>query len=491
MRILLVTINHHNAPVGLREKVALAGQSLDAALDRLHRQYPAAEWVVLCTCNRTEVYFARPTHQQPSLQQVVAMLAKHHDLGVDTLVKASVYHENEQAINHLFRVATGLESMVLGEAQILGQVKRAYETATARQTVGPILHSLFQQALSIGKQVRTATGIDTGRVSVGSVAADFAKQIFQRFDDKTILSIGAGQMGKLTLQHLLSLKPAHLWLTNRSFDKATALADRLQITPDQGGARDFNDLDQLLIEADIVLTNTGATQPIITTQQLRSLKRKRRSRPLFIIDLGVPRDVQPSVGDLTNVYLYNIDDLQSVVAQTHDSRSKRVQECEALLTQAVQACTSQLQHRDVGQLIRALRQQLLDLGQAEQQRTHKKLASCDPKELAKNLPRILDEHTHRLINKILHLPLSQLDHRKSDAPLGLYAGALRQLFGLPESPAPEATPPAATSATGNPGATNDPEAADSVSEPQADKHGPAVEKPTKQTTTPAPTPSPR
>ncbi len=430
MHIMLLGVNHRTAGVELREKLAMAGHRLEQAIDHLRGDYPRAEVVVLSTCNRTELYLARPPLEPPSSQQVLDFLSRFSGVDDTLLGDVVLCLENQQAVNHLFRVASGLESMVLGEPQILGQVKRAYATATERLGVGPTFHRVFQQAIGVAKRTRAATGIGSGRVSVGSAAVDFARQVFERFDDKTVVGIGAGELAKPMLYHLWRLQPAKLWVTNRSADKAQQLMIKLGLSQQRGGVWPFDALDDLLMEADIVLTSTGATEPIITEDRFKPLLRRRRSRPLFIVDIAVPRDVEPAVGRLNNVYLYNIDDLQRVVDQTRDRRAGQVQACEAMLAVAVRSCVSQVQNQDIGHLIRSLKRRLHDLGRIERERTQRKLASSRPEDLARFLPQMMEEHTHRLINKILHLPLSHLDRCRPDQMLGFYAAALRVLFGL-------------------------------------------------------------
>ena len=453
MRIVMLSISHRTAPVALRERIAVGADRLDDALRSFRSQYPAVETVLISTCNRTELYIARPTHEPPTFEQLDQFLAGLSGVDAAQITAAAVHRDQEQAVAHLFRVATGLESMVLGEPQILGQVKRAYETASSLQTVGPVLHRVFQQAIAVAKQVRGESGIDEGRVSVGSVAVDFASQIFERFDDKVMAAIGAGDMAKLTLRHLQKLRPAKLWLTNRSRDRAEALATKMNLGGDAGGVRPFDELDQLLIEADIVLTSTGATEPIITAKRFKPIIRRRRMRPIFIVDIAVPRDVEPAVGNLGNVYLYNIDDLQRVVAKTYESRSAQVEQCERLIFDSVRSCLASVQHRDIGHLIRMLREQLHHHGDAERRRTLRKLAATAPDELAETLDRVLEEHDHRLVNKILHMPLSQLDQNNPDAPLGFYAAALRHLFGLHEGDGARAATPPTTDEKADPDAS--------------------------------------
>jgi len=438
MRILMLGLNHRTAGVELRERVAFDADTLARLIVHIRTKHPHSESIVLSTCNRMEIFIARPAHEPPSFDELAQYLADHSGVQASALSGALIQRENSEAVAHLFRVAAGLDSMVLGEPQVLGQVKRAYETANALGAVGPVFHKVFQQAVAIAKQVRTETGIDSGRLSVGSVAVDFARRIFERFDDKTIVGIGAGEMAKLTLKHLQSLKPARLYLANRSADRALTLARKLKLPNAESAARPLEALDQLLVEADIVLTSTGSPTPILTPKQFHSILKKRRNRPLFIIDIAMPRDADPAVGELPNVYLYNLDDLQQVVSQTYEKRAEEVARCNRILDDAVRSCMSEVQHRDVGVLIKALRHRLHALGEAENERTAKRLASASTPEQRQA---VLDEHTHRLINKVLHIPLSQLDQRQADAPLAFYAAALRRLFDLDETIAATASRP--------------------------------------------------
>ena len=254
MRVIMLGVSHQTAAVELRERLALSGDALDRALDRLGEAFAHTERVVVSTCNRTELYVARPAHHPPDGEALRRTLAEVTGAPLDELTAASIHRENEQALSHLYRVAAGLESMVLGEPQILGQIKRAYERANERGAVGAVLHKVFQDAIAVAKRVRNETGIGEGRVSVGSVAVDYARQIFDHFDDKTVVCVGAGEMAKLTLRHLMGLNPARLWVANRSPQRARELVEQLGIKPVEGGARSLDDLDTLLVEADVMVT---------------------------------------------------------------------------------------------------------------------------------------------------------------------------------------------------------------------------------------------
>ncbi len=437
MRLTLLSASYRTMPLELREKLAFANEHLAQAGRDLVQRYPGAEFVILSTCNRTEIYTAHPSNEPPEAEDLRQFLSDSCQVSIEDLTQCTVHRENEQAVSHLFRVASGLESMVLGEAQILGQVKRSYETACQQRGVGPTLHRLFQQAITTAKHVRLQTGIDEGRTSIASTAVSFAQQIFDHFGDKVVVGIGAGEMAEVTLRHLQALHPKKLWLANRTRQRAADIVDHLNITVEQGGVRNIEDLDQLLVEADVVISSTGSPDPIITVEQLKPILKKRRFKPLFLLDIAVPRDIEAAVSAMRNVYLYNIDDLQQVVEQTHSQRAEHVQAAEELIGKDMRACMSQIQHRDVGQLIRQLRQKLTDIGELELERTRRKLQSTTPE----NMPDLVGEHTHRVINKILHLPLSQIDHRHPDAPLAFYAAALRRLFELDGVDENQPTPP--------------------------------------------------
>ncbi|MCC7407435.1 MAG: glutamyl-tRNA reductase [Phycisphaeraceae bacterium] len=443
MRIVMVGLSHRTAPVAVRERLAMTPEQVAAFAEQMRSRWSVAEVVVLSTCNRMELYFVRPTHSPPKLTDVVELLAELRGVDAKELTACCVQREHLEAMSHLFRVAGGLESMVLGEPQILGQVRTAYESARTQGTAGPALHKLFQQALATAKSVRHETGIDSGRMSVGSVAVDFARRIFERFDDKVVLGIGAGAMAKLTLKHLQSLKPAKLWITNRTQANARNLVEKLGHDEGPGaGVRPWEDLDNLLVEADVVVTSTGSPEAILTAKRFETIVKRRRRRPIFLVDIAVPRDVEEGVGQLPNVYLYNIDDLQQVVDQTVAQRSSLVQTAEAKLVEAAQACLDQIEQRNIGLLVKELEERLVAIGQAEHERTLRKWLARQPgnpqAQADPSVHEALTEHTHRLIHKILHLPLSQLHRQPRQASMSFYATALRLLFDLSEEQAGEA-----------------------------------------------------
>lgn len=420
MHLLCIGVSHQTARVDLRERLAMNDDQAADLLRQIRQQYPQAEAAVLSTCNRTEIYLARPLHGHPRYEEIVQLLAQTRGVQDAQLQPVIYHHDGTAAIEHLFRVTCGIESMVLGESQIVGQVKHAYELAQSSGSVGRSLHRMFQTALSVSKAARTTTRIGEGQLSIGSVAVAFARHLFQRFDNKTILMLGAGEMGELALRHFIEERPARLLICNRSTSRAEDLANR-----HQGQVVAYDQLDDHLIAADLVISSTGAEHAIVSAQRYQTIARQRRHRPLFIIDLAIPRDFDPEINADDDVFLYNIDDLQQAVAEHHDQRSEQVESCRQLIDEAVRSCYTQIQSVDFAELIRVLREQMHAIGDQENQRTLSRLIASDPDAAEE----ILAEHTHRLVNKILHRPLRELG-RLDSTQAAMYATALRRLFDL-------------------------------------------------------------
>ena len=292
VRLLALGVDYRSAPASIREALAFDGLKLDAGLELVTRTFPGNECVILSTCNRVELYVASSPDQVAETDSLTDVLATFHGIKSEAFAAHLVSYHDEGAIGHLFRVAASLESLILGEGQILGQVRDAYNTAVARKTVGPIFHTVFQSALRVGKLVRERTGMDQGKLSVASVAVDLAKEVFDSFADKTVLVIGAGKMGELTLQHLKGLNPGKILVTNRDAERAHAVAARWN-----GQAMPFERLGQALIEADLVISTTAATEPIVTLEQYIRVQRARRNRLALILDIAIPRDFDPRIGD--------------------------------------------------------------------------------------------------------------------------------------------------------------------------------------------------
>jgi glutamyl-tRNA reductase len=424
-RLLLLGLNHTTAPLDVREKVAFSTEQARHALQSFRDKFPDSECVLLSTCNRVELYISREVHGHPRADEMAEFLSHFHAVQVSQLRPHLYEKDGRAAIEHLFTVASSLDSMVLGETQILGQVRGAYELATAAQTTGAQLNPLFQRAIAVGKQVMHETALNEGRLSVASIAVDYAKRIFDRFSDKTLLCIGAGKMTQLVLRHFSELKSARQLICNRDPAKAEKLAAEFA-----GEAVPFEFLTDHLAAADIVITSTGATRPILTREQFAGILKVRRYRPIFIIDIAVPRDVEASVGELDSVYLYNLDDLQQVVMGTLTQRSTEVDGAQAIVSRHVEDFLAWNRSREMGPIIDQLFKRYHAIAREEVARTVNKLPNLTEAEREH-----LEDLARRVVNKLLHDPLKTL--KESDGAHGStapYLHALTKLFQLPEPP---------------------------------------------------------
>jgi len=427
----LLGLNHTTAPLEVREQLVFDSAQMHDALARFHADFPDGELVLLSTCNRLELYSVRPgngggkTGEISSLEAWPARLT-HWLAGVRSVPPAlfaqRLYHKTSaQAVEHLFNVAASLDSMVLGEAQILGQVRAAYDASREVKSAGRLLHPLFQRAVAVGKDVQTRTSLGDGRLSVASVAVDFARRIFDHFADKTVLCIGAGKMSSLVLRHFANLGPGKLIVCNRDLAKAENLSRQFN-----GSAADLQNLPELLASADIVVSGTGSARPIITRTMFDAVMKKRRYRPVFVIDIALPRDVEASVGEADNVYLYNLDDLQETVAKTLSQRKQAVDSAGKIVNEHLRQFLLAARAREIGPAIDQLYKRYHAVGQEELARTLSKFNGITAEQKAE-----VEELVRRLVNKILHDPVRTL--RQNEALHGLtgqYLHAMEMLFNL-------------------------------------------------------------
>ncbi len=422
--IHLVGCSHHNTPVELREQLAFSPQKAEQALARFRQEFPQVEAVVLSTCNRVEFYTAAESPEELlSHRQMGEFLARFHQLDADQVLEQLFRRSGQEAVMHLFMVAAGLDSMVVGEPQIRSQVKQAYDLACRCETAGPVTHAVFQAALKAARRVSNETSIHRKRVSVPSVAvAEFAKQIFERFDDKQVLVIGAGEMAEETLRYATDEGAKHITVVNRSLDRAEQLARRWQ-----GRARPWDQLLDALTEADMVISTTGATEPIVRLEDFRRIEPQRYQRPLLVLDLAIPRDFEPAIGDCLGVYLFSVDDLQEVCRQNLRERQQELPAAVEILKEETAAFMAELNRRATGPVIHRLRQNWQQIKDDELRRLFNKLPDLDPRSR-----REIEYAFHRLLNKLLHPPLESLrDHAQEGVPHGLLE-ALRKLFQLPD-----------------------------------------------------------
>jgi glutamyl-tRNA reductase len=422
MNLRMVGCSHHTATVEVREKLAFSREQAAEALARFRNRYPQAEAVLLSTCNRVELYFASEAAEAcPTHHDVVAFLAEFHGLNTDQVFSQLFEHTGEDFVRHLFTVAASLDSMVVGEAQILGQVKQAYELATTASATGPLTNSAFQAALRVAKRVATETAIQQKRVSIPSVAvADFAKSVFERFDDKHVLVIGAGEMGEEALRYLIDEGAQKISLISRSQARAEELAQRLA-----GRPRPWSDLHALLVEADLVVSATGASEPIMTAASFRPLIAERYQRPLLILDLAIPRDFDPAIGELTGVYLYSIDDLSAACERNRREREEQWPRAERIIDEETRRFMADLHHRSTAPTIKRLKSRADEVKADELARLLNKLGPIDAKTQSE-----IAAAFDRVVNKLLHPPLESLrDEAELGPPHGLLE-ALKRLFRL-------------------------------------------------------------
>ena len=418
MRLFAVGISHRTAPVELRECVDFARRGLDTALSALAARKVTREAVVLSTCNRAEIYAGAESDE--AAESCGRFISEYNGVAWDALAPHVVIYRGPEAADHLFRVAAGLDSLVVGEPQILGQVKDAFATASGLNSTGALTNRLFTSAFSVGKRVRSETGLGEGAVSVSFAATALARKIFGELSGLNVLILGAGEMAKLTGAHLQAQRVKQLTIASRTFETAQALAAHLG-----GRAVSWTSIGQALAGADIVVTATGSSEPVLTRASLEEAMRPRRSRPLFVIDIAVPRDVDPEAGSLDQVFLYNIDDLQTIVKENLARRTSEVERAELIVREAVARFSTWMQSREVVPTVVALRQRFEAIRQAELQRLEPKLAALPPEVRAR-----VDEVTHLIVEKLLLAPTEQLKAADDEAQAIAYADALNRLFSL-------------------------------------------------------------
>jgi glutamyl-tRNA reductase len=417
VHLLLVGISHRTAPVDLRERLDFQAGGLENALQELARRHAATEAVIVSTCNRAELY-AACEDVDAGRAALADFISDYH--GIErSAVLPHVYDVSDlEAARHLFRVAAGLDSLVVGEPQILGQVKDAHTAAAAAHTSGTFLNRLFHSSFAVGKRVRSETGLGSGAVSVSFAAVSLSKKIFGDLKGRNVLVIGAGEMGKLTALHMKSQGVHQVTIISRTI----AHAARTAATIGGASAAPWEELDTLLGAADIVITATGAASAILTKGHLEAIMRPRRNRPLFIIDIAMPRDVEPAAGEIEQVFLYNIDDLQATVRENLARRASEVSRAEAIVTEEVEKFGQWLRSRGAIPTVVALRQRFESIRRSELER----LASGLPPDTRGRV----DDITRLIVEKLLLTPTEQLKSISDPETIGTYSDALTRLFAL-------------------------------------------------------------
>jgi glutamyl-tRNA reductase len=411
MAVNVLGLNHKTAPVALREKVAFNEDRLVAALRALQQQHGVAEVVILSTCNRTELYWSGSA----TAGELSQWLELHHGNNLD--LTASLYTlEGHLAVEHAFNVASGLDSMVLGEAQILGQLKDAYRVAHEAGSTGPWLNKLFQAAFSAAKRVRSETLIGANAVSLASAAVSLARRMYSDLTARTALMIGAGEMIALTARHFASAGVKRLVIANRTLARAQGLAAEIKAY-----AVDLSALDRELAEADIVVSCTASMTPIITQNAAATAVRARRHRPIFMLDLAVPRDIEPAVANLSDIYLFSIDDLQQLVEQNRQQREVAAGGARSLLEEEVARFLAESRVHDAGPAIRALRQRADSIRSQTLEQARRMLMA------GKSSDEVIEYLANTLTNRLLHSPTQAL-RQASESTDPALAQALIQLL---------------------------------------------------------------
>jgi len=430
MSLVVIGINHRTAPVDIREKVVFAGEELPEALRELVRVPGIQESIIVSTCNRTELYCLSnaPAHDSVA-QTVTEWLAHWHDLAAhDVDLRQSLYRlQGTDAIEHLFAVACGLDSLVLGEPQILGQLKDSYRAALDQGTTGPYLNRLLQTAFSVAKRIRTNTRIGANAVSVASAAVAMARSVFERFQEHTAMLVGAGETIALVARHLHANGIKRLIIANRSVERAQALASEFN-----GFAIGLDAIPAHLAEADIVISSTASPTAIITHTDVRAALRARRRKPMFMVDIAVPRDIEPEVAQLEDIYLFTIDDLQNVVNENLESRKDAARDAKQMLAAEIANFEQQIKTLDAVPTIRQLRDD------AEQTRTQTLEQARRMLAAGRDSKEVLEFLSSTLTNRLLHGPSQRLREAAERGETDIIRAA-QTLFGAHEAPPADKT----------------------------------------------------
>ncbi|MBX3420998.1 MAG: glutamyl-tRNA reductase [Pirellulaceae bacterium] len=419
----MVGWSHHHTPIELRERLAFSTEQAAQVLQQLGERYPDSECVLLSTCNRVEAYCgAEQPEQLPGSQQLGALLAGFHQLDYPSLRPQALELDGTAVIQHLFKVAASLDSMIVGEAQIQAQVRGAYDLACQQGRAGSLMHRVFQRATAVARRVANETTIQQRRISVPSVAvSEIATEFFESFDDKKILLIGAGDMGVETVRYLQDAGARQMWIVNRSFTKAQELAEQFSLQ-----AEPWDLLDLFLAEADLIISTTSSPEMIVSTSQFRRV-RSGRQHAVLILDLAVPRDFDPAIANLPDTYLYSIDDLQQVCQRNMQARQAQWPKAMQIIEQETQKFMAESRHAGSGPTIKRLQDQAQQIKQEEFKRLLDKLRSHDLD------PAVQQELSHsfdRLINKLLHPPLQSLRDHADSTHHATLLDSLRRLFQI-------------------------------------------------------------
>jgi glutamyl-tRNA reductase len=419
MTVFVAGLSHRNAPVALREQLAVEDDKLRQLLQDVHATGALREAVLLSTCNRVELYAVAESPGE-ARATVFRHLCRYRGIEPGTVEPLLYTHEGDEAVRHAFRVASSLDSMMIGEPQILGQVKDAFALAQACEVVGPALHTLFMQAFTVAKKVRTETEIGRHAVSVAFAAVELARKIFATLSGKSVLLLGAGKMSELAARHLVEQGAFPIYVVNRTWARAQDLARSLA-----GTAVPFDELPTAMAAVDIVIASTAATTPVVTREAVQRAMQTRRGRPLFFIDIAVPRDVDESVSTLDDVYCYDIDALRQVVDANLRERAREAQRAEGLVEREVARFAARLRDVEVIPTIVSLRERLEEIRLGEVRKTLTRLPEASPETRA-----AIDALSSAIVNKILHAPITKLRESSRAGASRSWLELVHELFAL-------------------------------------------------------------
>jgi glutamyl-tRNA reductase len=418
--IILIGLNHKTAPVEIRERLAVSKEEAAGILDAIKESASVNEVVLFSTCNRVEILMAAED-KTGSVETAERRLSEFKKVPVSQFRDSIYIYEGDDAVRHIFRVASSLDSMMVGESQILGQIKEAYFNATKRKTSGVILNRLLHRTFFTAKRIRTETGIGDHAVSISYAAVELAKKIFGRLEGKKVLLIGAGEMAELAVEHLLKNRVKEIFVANRTFKTGVELARKFG-----GSAIRFEEIPDCLLQADIIISSTGSPDMIVSKDQVKNIMPGRKNRPLFFIDIAVPRDIDPGINKLNNTYLYDIDDLNGVVDENIEDRNKEAVKGERIIDEAVISFRRWYDSLDVVPTIVALRSKIDSIATAEIEKT------VNAMNISEGDREALNRMKNALINKIMHNPTLLLKRDGCHGNNSVYLDVTRKLFNLDE-----------------------------------------------------------
>jgi glutamyl-tRNA reductase len=417
MKVLVAGLNHKIADVDVREKLAFTGSKLEEGLLRFSGLPEVDEAIILSTCNRVELY-ANVSETEKAAESIKTFLSEFHNINKDSLDNALYFYHDIEAVEHVFKVASSLDSMIVGEPQILGQLKDAFDLALAKKTTGILLNKLMKKAISAAKRVRTETRIAENAVSISFSAVELAKKIFTDLSKKVCMLLGAGEMAELAAKHLISNGVREVLVANRTFERACSLAEEFHGRPVK-----FEEFLQEMVHADIVICSTGAPSYIVMKSQMQKVMKERKQRQVFIIDISVPRNIDPEINDLENVYLYNVDDLQGVVDSNLFERQKEAEKAEKIIAEELETFVKWQASLDSVPTIKALREKAEEIKKEEIDKLFHKLSGIDEKERE-----AIEYMATALVNKLIHPPTAAL--KEDSENRDLLVAAVRKLYGI-------------------------------------------------------------